>query len=120
MVSLLRPLTWILFLAAMPPVYAGGAEAIGGSGIYTFVDDYGVSVFTDVPPPDYAPSPAGVPVPGSATSSVRPNAGGRRVAGAVPQVVAAVLDAATDTGQDTGQNPVLPEMRDGGLPPDDH
>ena len=111
-----RPLALILLLAMTLPACAGSAEALGGSGIYTFVDAYGVTVFTDIPPMDAAPPEAAVPALRSGLPALRPHPGaGHRAADAAPQVVAAALQAPSDPLQDV----VAPELRDGGPPPED-
>ena len=119
-----------------PPCLAATARQIGGAKLFVSVDDEGVVMYTDIAPADADDAAASVPSARSASPrgkivpAGRPAVANGSVAGSPEQAGA---ERTSDRGAElvadwadafSGENAPLanhrPELRDGGLPPDDH
>lgn len=119
-----------------PPCLAATARQIGGAKLFVSVDDEGVVLYTDIAPADADDAAASVPSARSASPkgkivpAGRPavangsNAGSPVLAGAelASERGAELVGDSADafSGENTPLTNHRPELRDGGLPPDDH
>ncbi|MBK1678944.1 hypothetical protein CKO20_00930 [Rhodocyclus tenuis] len=126
--KLLRGVCLAIFLPLLAqPCLAGGPRQIGGVKLFVSVDAEGVVLYTDVAPAD-ADDAAGTslsarsqPVTGTAAPLRRPAVANGVGAGstdlAAAEVVAETAEALS--GESAPLANSRPELRDGGLPPED-
>jgi hypothetical protein len=111
----------ILLQCATQTCLAGTVQQFGSARLYVSVDDDGVTLFSNIQPLN--DDTVAAPEAARRQSSTRRAAAPQSVDGATPQFVAAGEggEPASDAGADTNSLQVIPpELRDGGVPPDDH
>lgn len=114
-------LTWALVQTG----FAGPVQQDDAARVYSTVDDNGVTLFTNIPPPGGALASGVEPAANQGrTRSMQPPANGSvshvMVHAANVQAPPRTEPQADSGADETALDEIPPQLRDGGPPPDDH